>query len=137
MIADIKQAIVEKLKELYPNHMRYMDDISQNDSLPAFVIFQLEQTYEKRLNTKNNGSIRFDIAYFSDKPATEIMSDCQMVQGVLLREFDLVGTFRAINKKAQITDSVLHFTFHINYSEMKVKEGIAMKKQQTNTEMEG
>ncbi|MDF2611346.1 MAG: hypothetical protein K0R92_2820 [Lachnospiraceae bacterium] len=121
MVNEIKSAIVYKLKELYSTHKRYTDNVPQNFTPPAFVVKQINQDYGKRINTKNKGRISYDILYFSDKPITAIESDCQTVQELLFREFDLVGTFRAINKNATITDNVLHFTFDINYSEMKVE----------------
>jgi hypothetical protein len=133
MVAEIKQAIVYKLKELYPTHKRYADDIPQKFTPPAFVIFQISQDYSKRLNTKNKSRISFDIAYFSDKPVTAIKSDCLVVQETLFREFDLVGTFKVLNKSAEIVDNVLHFTFDINYSEVKVESINPMQTQTTNT----
>jgi hypothetical protein len=140
MISDIKSAILAKLKELYPDNdrriRRYTDDIPQNFVKPAFVIFTIDHDYSKRLSAKYNGRISFDIAYFSDKPSQEIKSDCLTIQETLLREFDLIGTtnkFRVLNKNTRITDNVLHFTFDINYSEMKVEERIPMQTQQTNT----
>ena len=134
MISDIKSAIVYKLKDNFPLiTKRYTDDIPQKFTTPAFVIFQIDQDYRKRLNSKNNGKISFDVSYFSDKAITEIKSDCQIVQESLLREFDLIGTFRAINKNATIVDNVLHFTFDVKYSEMRVEIGTSMQTQTTTT----
>jgi hypothetical protein len=131
MVSDIKSAIVYKLKELYPTYKRYTDDVPQNFVPPGFVIFEIDQDYEKRINTKYKSRIGFDVAYFSDKPTMEIKSDCLVVQEVLHREFDLVGTFRTVNKNARITDNVLHMTFDINYSEMKTETVIPMQTQTT------
>jgi hypothetical protein len=136
MISDIKSAIVYKLKELYPNYTRYTDDIPQKFTPPAFVIFEIDQDYSKRLNTKNKGRISFDVACFSEKGPADIKSDCQATQEVLLQGFDLIGTtskFRVLSKNARITDNVLHMTFDINYSEMKVEGGTLMQSQETNT----
>lgn len=132
MISDIKQAIVNKLKELYPGYTVYDEDVPQNFRKPSFLITVIEQDYSKRLNNRYRSSLSFDIAYFSDKK-TEIKGDCLLVQLNLLRSFDLIGTYRVKNKKANITDNVLHFTFDINYSEMKIEEFIKMQKQTTNT----
>lgn len=137
MINDIQLAIVAKLKELFPDNerkiRRYTDDIPQDFKKPAFVLFEVDQDYSKRLNTKYNGRITFDLAFFSDKPSQEVKSDCLAIQETLLREFDYFGAFRAVNKNARITDNVLHMTFDVNYSEMKVDTGIPMQKQITNT----
>lgn len=134
MIDDIKQAIVDKLKEIYPNiTKRHTDDIPQKFSTPAFVVFQIDQDYSKRLNNKYKGRISFDIAYYSDKPTPKIKSDCFDKQEVLLKEFDIFGAYKALNKNAQITDNVLHITFDVNYSEIKTDIGVPMQSQVTNT----
>lgn len=133
MISDIRQAIVNKLKELFPACRAHTDDIPQNFKKPAFVVFQIDHDYSKRLNTKYNGRIGFDVAYFSDKPTPDIKSDCFEKQEVLLREFDYFGAFRAVNKNARITDNVLHLIFDVNYSEMKVEPKTWMQTQETNT----
>lgn len=136
MISDIKSAIVFKLKELYPSHKRYTDDIPQNFGKPSFVVFVIDHDYDKRLNTKYKSRISFDVAYFSDKAASSIKADCLTVQEVLLREFNLIGTtnkFRVLNKNARITDNVLHMTFDIEYSDIKTESVIKMQTQETNT----
>lgn len=138
MISDIKNAIVYKLKELYPDCKRYTDDIPQKFTKPAFVIFEIDHDYAKRLNAKYNGRISFDVAYFSDKPSQEIKSDCLTIQETLLREFNLIGTtnkFRVLNKNARITDNVLHMTFDVNYSEVNTTTEAKMKTQTTNTNL--
>lgn len=119
--------------DLYPRFTRYIDDIPQNFKKPSFVILTIDQDYSKRLNTKYKSRIGFDIAYFSDKPITEIKSDCLAVQEILLREFDYFGAFKALNKNARITDNVLHMTFDVNYSEIKIEDQIPMQAQTTNT----
>jgi hypothetical protein len=133
MISEMKQAIVNKLQELYPTYPIYMDDVPQSLTKPAFIIFLIEQEYKKRINSKYTGRIRFDVSYYSDKPTAETKLDSQTVQENLFREFDLMGTFRAINKKSEFVDNVLHFTFDIKYSEMKVEMEAQMKSQTTNT----
>lgn len=133
MISEIKQAIVNKLQELYPTYPIYMDDVPQSFTKPAFIIFLKEQEYKKRINSKYIGRIRFDVSFYSDKPTAEVKIDCQRVQENLFREFDLIGTFRAINKKTEFIDNVQHFTFDIKYSEMKVEMEAQMKSQTTNT----
>lgn len=133
MINEIKIAIAQKLKDLFPDCRRYTDDIPQNFKKPAFVIITIDQDYFKRLNTKFRGRIGFDIAYFSDKPKSEVKSDCLLVQDTLLRELDIFGTFKTVNKNARITDNVLHITFDVNYSETKVEPQVFMKTQETNT----
>jgi hypothetical protein len=154
MISDIRNAIVYKLKELFQSCKRYVDDIPQNFSKPAFVVFEIDQDYSKRHNTKYNGRISFDIAYFSDKPEPEIKSDCFAKQETLLRGFDFITsyvevvdekteekslvanqTYKVTNKNARITDNVLHMTFDVRYSELKKTTEVQMSEQTTNTSL--
>lgn len=132
MISNIKQAIVNKLLELYPDYTIYDEDVPQNFKTPSFLISLIEQNYSKRLNNKYKSTLSFDIAYFSDEDSTEIKNDCLDVQIDLIRAFDLVGSYRVLNKQATITDDVLHITFDINYSELKEEEFVKMQKQTTN-----
>lgn len=152
MISDIKSAIVYKLKELCPECKRNIDDIPQKFTKPAFVVFQIDQDYSKRLNIKYDGRISFDVAYFSDKGAEDIKLDCFAIQGTLLRGFDYITsynevtdevtnekvlveneTYKVTNKNARITDNVLHFIIDVKYSEMKVENNTKMQTQETNT----
>jgi len=133
MINDVKQAIAYKLLEVFPGYTIYDEDIPQNFKTPSFLITLIEQDYNKRINNKFRSLLSFDVAYFSDKGKTEINNDCQRVQIALLRAFDLIGTYRVVNKQATITDDVLHITFDINVSEIKEEEFAKMQKQTTNT----
>lgn len=118
MINSIRKAIASKLLELYPTYPIHKNDVPQNFKPPCFIVYIIDQNYDKRINTKYKSMISFDVAYFSDKPTTTIKDDCLDKQQVLLRAFDLIGTFRVLNKQCSITDNVLHFTFDINYSEL-------------------
>ncbi len=133
MINNIKQAIVDKLPELYPGYKIYDEDIPQNFKKPSFLISLTDQDYNKRLNSKYKSLISFDVAYFSDKRVTEIKEDCFDKQMTIFRGFDLIGSYRVLNKQSNITDNVLHFTFDIVFSEIKDDKAEKMQKQQTNT----
>lgn len=135
MINSVKQAIVNKLIELYPGYTIYDEDVPQNFKTQSFLITLIEQDYNKRINTKYKSLLSFDIAYFSDKGVTEIKNDCLNVQLELFRDFDLISKFRVLNKQASIIDNVLHVTFDINYSELVVDVGVPMQTQQTNTNL--
>ena len=136
MISEIKQAIAQKIHEMYPSAAIYDEDIPQNFKTPSFLVTVIEQNYGKRLANKYNSTVSFDVAYFSDKGQNEIKSDCQAVQVNLLRAFDLLGVFRAQNLQATIVDNVLHITFDVRYSEIKTGEEIPkMQAQSTNTDI--
>ena len=136
MISEIRQAFINKLVEFYPSgYVFYEDKVHQNFKTPSFLVSVYDHEYDKRLNTKYKSVISFDIAYFSDQNQADIISDCLVKEEVLLRGFDLFGTFRAINKKARTTDGVLHILFDVNYSEMKSETSIPMQAQTTNTKI--
>jgi FAD synthase len=46
-----------------------------------------------------------------------------------------VGTFRAQNLQATIVDNVLHITFDVRYSEIKIERFVKMQSQSTNEHM--
>lgn len=133
MINDIKQAIVNKLLELYPNYTIYDEDVPQGFKTPSCFITLIDQDYNKRISNKYKSLLSFDVAYFSNKGKTEIKEDCLEVQLNLFREFDLIGTYRVTNKLASIADNVLHFTFNISYSEIKKEQGTLMETKEINT----
>ena len=135
MISEIKQAIEQKIHEQYPEATIYDEDIPQNFKKPSFLLTLIEQNYGKRLDNKFTGTVSLDLAYFSDKGKNEVKSDCQEVQVNLLRAFDLVGTFRAQNLQATIVDNVLHITFDVRYSEIKIERFVKMQSQSTNEHM--
>ena len=135
MINSVKQAIVNNLAEIYPGRTIYDEDVPQNFKVPSFLITLIDQDYNKRMNVKFRSLLSFDIAYFSDKEVTEIKTDCIYVQQALFRGFDTIETYRVINKQSNVTDNVLHFTFGINYSEIKATMETKMQTQQTNTNL--
>lgn len=135
MISEIKQAIAQKIHEQYPSATIYDEDIPQNFKTPSFLVTVIEQSYSKRLANKYNSTVSFDVAYFSNKGKNKIKSDCQEVMTNLLQAFDLLDTFRARNLQANITDNVLHITFDVNYSELKIEEFAKMQTQTTNTNL--
>lgn len=135
MINSVKQAISSKLSELYPNasgYYIYDEDIPQSFETPSFLIDLIDQDYSKRMNVKFKSLLSFDVAYFSDKNTVELNDDCLDVQLNLFRSFDLIGICRVLNKKAKMTDNVLHFTFDISYSEMKEVTATKMQQKQIN-----
>lgn len=135
MVNAVKQAIVDKLNALFPvadGYTVYDDNVPQDCTTPYFLILLTKQVHSKRLNTKYKSTLSFDLAYYSNKGTTEIRADCYGVQEVILKAFDLVGTYRIKNKNTQITDNVLHITFDISYSEMKDETIVYMQQVETS-----
>lgn len=135
MVNNIKQCIVENLLSIYPKVVIYDEDIPQNFKSPSFLITLTDHSYSKRINNKFNGEISFDISFFSDKEKTEIKNDCIKVQQELFRGFDLIGTYRPLNKNATIVDNVLHFNFKVKYSEINDTDNIKIVKIESNTKI--
>ncbi len=133
MIADLVQAISNELTALFTGYTIYVDYVPESFQKPSFLISLVNQDYRKRLNTKYQSLLSFDVAYFSNSSASEIKADCREKQLAVLRAFDLLGTYRVMNKKAQLTDDVLHITFDVSYLEMKTEDFTAMQQQETNT----
>ncbi len=134
MIDDIIQAIADKLAALYPGYEIYVDDAPEDFAVPSFLITLAAHGYSKRIYG-NSSTATFDIAYFSGKGVREIKGDCRTVQENLLREIDMAGSFRAINKTARVTDNVLHVSLDVRYCEISFPEETSMQKQQTNTNL--
>lgn len=138
MISSVKQAIVNKLSELYPSsdgYTIYDEDIPQNFMKPSFLITLKDQNYSKRMNVKFKSLLSFDLTYFSNKEVTGIKADCLEVELTLFRGFDIIDTYRVLNKHATITDNVLHLTFDVNYSEINATVETKMQQLQTNTNL--
>ena len=135
MISALKQAIAQEILGLYPTATIYDEDIPQNFKTPSFLVIVIEQGYGKRLDNKFTSTVSFDVAYFSDKKKNEKKSDCQAVMVNLIRAFDLMGGFRAQNLQATIVDNVLHITFDVKYSELKIEEFVKMQTQTTKTKI--
>lgn len=133
MISNIRQAIADQLKQLYPTSTIYVEDVPQNFREPSFLISLIKQDYGKRVNIKFNSLLSFDVAYFSDKGMADIKEDCHEVQTNLFRAFDLIGGYRILNKQGTIVDHVLHVTFDVSVSEIKTESSIRMQRQHTNT----
>jgi hypothetical protein len=120
MIVEIKQAIVFKIKELYPTATIYDEQIPQGFDDGSFFIDIIDVSRKKLLENKAKGALSVDLSYFpSDTEETDIRNECNLIGENLLREFDLVGGFRISEKTYTITDDVLHVQFKVKYREIK------------------
>jgi hypothetical protein len=132
MMNEVKQAIKDKLLELYPTgYTIYDEELPAEYSKPSFYLILTNQNYSRRMNNKYTSLLSFDLAYYSN--SDEIRTDCLRIQQSLLQAFNVVGAYRVLNRNAKITDKVLHITFDIRYSEVIQEEVIPMQQQQTNT----
>ena len=139
MLNEIKQAVIDQMTEIYPasgGYTIYDDDIPENFLTPSFLVEIIAQTRSRRISKRYQSKLLFDVSYYSDKSSGELKNDCYAVQERLLRSLDLIGTYRAQNLEARITDNVLHVTFDISYSEMIPEESNPMQQVQANTNIE-
>lgn len=128
MLSVVKEAITNKLKELYPTGYEIYDESLPEPYIkPSFLTTITNQSYQKRLGNRYTSELSLDITYYSDQ--TSVRTDCLRIQEDLLRAFDLIGTFQVRNKIAKITDNVLHFTFEIIYSERKEEQASSLMQQ--------
>ncbi len=134
MISDIKIAINDKLREIYPHgYMIYNEDLPEDMGKPSFLITTTSLSYNKIFQNKYATNISYDISYFSDQSA--IRTDLVRVQEELVKAFHLDGTYQVMNKIARITENVLHFTFDIQLLEKEEKVAPIMLKQEVTTNL--
>lgn len=125
MIAKIKQAIVNKLIELYPSANVHDETIPQDFKGGSFFITVIESSYKKMIGSRNKGVVMFDLAYYPTSDIYNQNNECHEVVMNIFREFELNG-FRIQDKSSSITDDVLHMQFTVNYREIKLSDEIVM-----------
>ena len=125
MVAEIKQALVNKLNELYAATV-YDEFIPQEFDEGSFFVTVVEHSYAKAIADKYISSVSFDLSYFpADK--NNLRNECLTIAETILREFDLLDGFRILLKTAQIVDEVLHIQFTVKYRESASEAEIKMK----------
>ncbi len=134
MADSIKEAIVNRLGELYPGYTVYDEDIPGEYEKPSFLINVKSQSLTNLLQGKLKNQLTFDISYYGNTAET-IKKDCFAAGQALLAGFDLINGYRIKNKKAETIDNVLHFTFDIQYTVRKEETFIKMQKQEMNTNL--
>jgi hypothetical protein len=118
MVNEIKQAIADKLRELYPDAAIYDGNVPQGFKTPSFLIVLIESSYKKAIHDKCSASASFDVAYF---PAAQydMKNECYEVSQNILRTFDVLNGYKIMNKTASVTDDILHVKFTVKYREIK------------------
>lgn len=135
MVNSINQAIADKLNGLFNNVTIYDERVPQNFKTPSFFISTYDQDYEKGISDRYRSMVSYDISYFPNSEYS-INNEMYEVRSILLRELRDLGSYRAINIKANITDDVLHIMFDVKYSETVAANEIKMSKIETNTSIE-
>lgn len=133
MIREMKEVIKNTLTDTFKSFTIYDEKLPEIYEAPSFVIMVTNQDYSKRINNRYKNVVSFEITYFSNQDITNLKADCFEVHQTLVRAFDMIRTYRVINKKSSIADNVLHFTFDIETFEKKVEETVKMQDQQLRT----
>lgn len=125
MVLEIKQAIADKIKELYPAATIYDEHIPQGFKDGSFFISVIDHSHSKAIGEKYNAAVSFDLAYF---PADQngINNECYQVSQNIMRAFDLLDGYRIRGKTSSVTDDVLHVQFTVKYREIKSQTGTKM-----------
>ena len=133
LILEMKEVIKNTLMDTFKSFTVYDEKLPEIYETPSFVIMVTNQEYSKRMNNRYKNVVSFEITYYSNEDFTNLKVDCFEVHRELVRVFDIIRTYRVINKKSSIADNVLHFTFDIETFEKKVEETVKMQDQQLRT----
>lgn len=134
MVNRIKNAIADKLSELYPSSNIYDEFVSQGFKNGSFFIDVINQDYVHSLFKSGQSTVQFDISYFpkEDKRKNNEMEE---VKVNLLRAFNVLDGFRLTSKTSEIVDDVLHVQVKVNYREIKNESIIKIQRFDLNENM--
>lgn len=125
MVNRIKNAIANKLSELYPKSNIYDELVSQGFKKGSFFIDVIDQDYTHSLFKSGKSTVQFDISYFpNDKNKNNEMEE---VKSNLLRALNVLDGFRLISKTSNIVDDVLHVQLRVQYREIKTETNIKIQ----------
>lgn len=123
MISDIVQAIANTVHSNFTDAYIYQDNVPNNFKKPAFVIYTNDIESNRKINDCFENTISFDLCYFSDSNRVDKLYDIESIRDFVSHMHivsDGVETYRLLNKRNSVVDSVLHYTFDIKYKDMKV-----------------
>lgn len=125
MVDRIKNAIANKLSELYPKSTIYDELVSQGFKKGSFFIDVIDQDYRHSLFKSGRSTVQFDISYFpKDKDKNNEMEE---VKSNLLRALNVLDGFRLISKASNIVDDVLHVQLRAQYREIKTEQNVKIQ----------
>lgn len=120
----IKQAIANRLTELYPKIIVYDEKVSQLNE-GGFFIYIKKHDYEKQFSNRYKSIVLVEVEYY---PSTEQkMHEMEEVKLTIFKAFDLVEGFRVQGKTANITEDRLYINMAIKYTELENTESILMQ----------
>lgn len=125
MVNRIKNAIANKLIELYPKSNIYDEFVSQGFKKGSFFIDVIDQDYAHSLFKSGKSTVQFDISYFPKDNNKN--SEMEEVKSNLLRALNVLDGFRLISKTSNIVDDVLHVQVRVRYSEIKAETNVKIQ----------
>lgn len=126
MVAEIKQAVVDRLHELFTAEV-YDEAVPQESAAGSFFIAISEHSCRKAIADRFTSSVSFDLSYYP-ADSGNIRKECMAVGETALRGLDLAGGFRITGKTAQIVENVLHVRFTVKYREGAAEAADKMNK---------
>lgn len=120
MISEIKQDIIDKLQELYPQAHIYEGNLPADHQRSAFLVTIAETSYSKGLGNRFNGSLTFDLAYYPADMEHSHNESYQISEGVC-RALSLLSTYSISQVTAKMEESLWHIRFVVPYSEIKLQ----------------
>lgn len=134
MINRIKNAIADKLSELYPNSNIYDEFVSQGFKSGSFFIDVINQDYSHSLFKVGKSTVQIDISYFPKNNKLK-NNEIEEVKANVLRNFNVLAGFRLVSKTSEIVDDVLHVQIKVNYGEIKDESSIKIQRFDLNEKM--
>lgn len=116
-LIDIKKAINSVMRDNFPDHKLYADDIREGFKRPCFFIELLPVARDNEGGGFYSRRVSVVINYFSKKGTDleniKMQDRLEQIFSQALKIKDRVITINSTN--GYITDSVLHFSFNIDY----------------------
>jgi hypothetical protein len=131
MISEIKQAIIDKLRELYPQAHIYEGTLPADYQRSAFLAVITEASYAKGLGGRFNASVTFDLAYYPAHTEQAHRESYQISEEVC-RALSLLKAYSISRITAKLEEALLHIRFTVPYSEIKTQTEIKMKELEMN-----
>ena len=117
---DVKQAVVERLLELFPDTAVYKE-AKTNILYPHFFVYQMNLSAQEERKDYFNLSYPIDVRY---RVASDPSTDLKLEQNLdnmalrLLQDFNIINfeneKIRCANKSTEKVEGVLHFFFTID-----------------------
>ncbi|MFF5993461.1 DUF6838 family protein [Lysinibacillus sp. KU-BSD001] len=127
-INDIMVAISRKLHEAFgSNYKKYMDEIPQGFTTPAFFIQFLNLEQKKQIGKRWKVTTLFNVQYFPNGSATDAANHTLKVQQALKEITLLNGSLMlGTGSNSEVVEGVAHNFVHFNFFLQEIEEKVFM-----------